>query len=297
MKLSRRSLLALLGLGGLSTGLLVLNKEGIRMSSPENSNTKSKMPVLFLGHGSPMNAIEENDFTQALKNMSAKIPTPKAILCVSAHWLTEDTVVTSMTHPKTIHDFYGFPEALFKVQYPAPGKPELAKNISETIRDPKVFLDDHEWGLDHGTWSVLRHVYPKADIPVLQLSVAIGSPGEFHLQMGEKLRWLREQGVLIVGSGNIVHNLRQIRWESDAKAFDWALEFDQWSKEKILSRDFKTMAQKFFETSAGKLSVPTPDHYYPLLYILGASEKTDEVSFEYEGIQNGSISMRCVKFG
>lgn len=296
MKLSRRSLLALLGLGGVSTGLLVLSKERKAIMSAEKENSTAKMPVLFLGHGSPMNAIEENDFTKSLKNISSKIPKPKAVLCISAHWLTEAPAVTSMLQPKTIHDFYGFPEALFKVQYPAAGQPELAKKISDNIKDPKIAQDDHEWGLDHGTWSVLRHVYPNADIPVVQLSIAIKNPGDFHLQMGEKLRWLREQGVLIVGSGNIVHNLRQIRWEPEAKAFDWALEFDQWTKEKMLARDFKTLAQKFSDTSAGRLSVPTPDHYYPLLYILGAADKNDEISFEYEGIQNGSISMRCVKF-
>jgi 4,5-DOPA dioxygenase extradiol len=257
-----------------------------------------RMPVLFIGHGSPMNAIEKNDFTETLGKLGKKLPQPKAILCVSAHWMTEGTWVTHSQKPKTIHDFYGFPQALFDVQYPAPGSPKAAEEIRGTIIDPKVHLDvEDTWGLDHGTWSVLRHMYPEAQIPVLQLSVYIEQPPEYHLKLGEELRKLREKEILVVGSGNIVHNLRRIRWEPNAQPFDWAIEFDGWSKKKILSRDLKALTGEFYKSEAGLLSVPTPDHYYPLLYTLGASDSKDEINFEYEGIQNGSISMRAVSFG
>ena len=174
-----------------------------------------------------------------------------------------------MPRPRTIHDFYGFPKALFEVQYPAPGSPEFAKLVHETVRDPQVYLDSENWGLDHGTWSVLRHLFPEADVPVMQLSVYIEQPGPYHLQLGEQLRPLRDQGVLIIGSGNIVHNLRQIVWETEA----------------------------YLDTPAGRLSIPTPDHYYPLLPVLGASDAQDDMTFEFEAIHNASISMRAVSFG
>lgn len=255
------------------------------------------MPVLFLGHGSPMNAIQENNFTKTLGSLGNKFPEPKAILCISAHWMTRGTWVTHMDSPKTIHDFYGFPQALFDVEYPAPGSPQFAELIKKTVKDPEVRLDDEAWGLDHGTWSVLRHMYPKANIPVLQLSLDMSNSPEFHFKLGQELAKLREHGVLIVGSGNIVHNLRTIRWEANAPAYDWALEFDEWSKSKLLARDFKALQHDFLKTEAGKLSIPTLDHYLPLLYILGASNTRDELKFEYEEIQNASISMRCLSFG
>lgn len=256
-----------------------------------------KMPVLFVGHGSPMNAVETNGFTQRLAALGESLPRPKAILCVSAHWMTEGTWVTQMRQPKTIHDFYGFPEALFEVQYPAPGSPELAARISESAQDPKVHSDHEMWGLDHGTWSVLRHMYPRADVPTLQLSVYLEQPGEYHYKVGLQLRSLREQGVLIVGSGNIVHNLRRISWQDDAKPYDWAVEFDEWAKEKLLARDDKALVAEYGASAAGRLSVPTPDHYYPLLTVLGAADEREEATFPYEGMQNGSISMRAVQFG
>lgn len=263
----------------------------------DGSKTGSRHPVLFIGHGSPMNAIETNDFTRRLNALASKIERPRAILCVSAHWMTEGTWVTRMPRPKTIHDFYGFPQALFDVQYPAPGSPDIADLVRKTVVDPQVQADEEIWGLDHGTWSVLKHIYPQADIPVLQLSVYITQPGEYHFKLGEQLKQLREHGVLIVGSGNIVHNLRRIVWDTDAKPFDWAVEFDEWAKAKLLSGDHKALITDFAGTTAGRLSVPTPDHYYPLLTILGAADKAEQVSFEYEGIQNGSISMRAVGFG
>ncbi len=256
----------------------------------------SSMPALFIGHGSPMNALENNAFTQSLSVLGEKIR-PEAILCISAHWMTEGTWITSMERPKTIHDFYGFPQPLFDIQYPAPGKPELAQAIHETIVSPNILLDSEGWGLDHGTWSVLRHMYPKADIPVLQLSLDMGKPPEYHFQLGQELKKLRETGVMILGSGNIVHNLRKIQWETRAKPYDWAVEFDEWSKEKLIKRDFKSFQNDFLKTEAGRLSVPTMDHYYPLLTVLGASSPDEELKFEYEEIQNSSISMRAFSFG
>jgi 4,5-DOPA dioxygenase extradiol len=255
-----------------------------------------RLPVLFLGHGNPMNAIEENAFTRMLGSLGRNIPRPKAILCISAHWMTEGSWVTQMPHPKTIHDFYGFPKELFDVQYPAPGSPEIASLVQATVVDPKVHPDNEMWGLDHGAWSVLRHMYPKADVPVVQLSVYIEQPAEYHLQLGKQLRPLREQGVLIVGSGNIVHNLRQIKWEDDASPYDWAIEFDEWAKEKIKNRDFRALCHDYKKSKAGSLSIPSPDHYYPLFYVLGASDESDELHFDYESIDNGSISMRCLGY-
>lgn len=255
-----------------------------------------KMPVLFLAHGSPMNAIATNSYTHAMNKLGQNLPKPKAILCISAHWHTSGTWVTSMNDPKTIHDFYGFPDELFQVQYPAKGSPEVAKEIKKIVTDPEVSFDDAEWGLDHGTWSVLRHLYPQADVPVLQLSLDLSKPPEYHFKIGEQLKDLRSKGILIIGSGNIVHNLRKIKWEEDAPAFDWAIEFDGWIKNKLLARDYESLIHNFKLSEAGKLSVPTPDHYYPLLYIIGAASNEDVLKFEYEEMQNGSISMLSFSF-
>lgn len=255
-----------------------------------------KMPALFIGHGSPMNALADNNFTKSLEQLGKKIATPNAILCISAHWMTEGTWVTGMERPKTIHDFYGFPQALFDVQYPALGSLEIANQITTNVSDPKINIDQEIWGLDHGTWSVLRHMYPNADVLVLQLSIDLSQPPEYHFKLGQELAKLRDKGVLIVGSGNIVHNLRKLNWDENARPFDWAIEFDQWVKDKIIKRDFNPLQSDFLKSESGKLSIPTPDHYYPLLYTLGASNSSDEMQFEYEEIQNASISMRCVSF-
>lgn len=262
-----------------------------------SSDSTAKMPVLFLGHGSPMNAIESNDFTHTLARLGQNLPVPKAIVCISAHWQTRGTWVTHMQTPKTIHDFYGFPQALFDVQYPAPGSPALAEQIQTKIVSPPIHIDDSQWGLDHGTWSVLKHIYPQAQIPIVQLSMDMTQSPEYHFQLGQQLTSWRQQGVLIVGSGNIVHNLRRLSWETNAKPFDWALEFDDWVQTKILDRNFSALVNEPLKTESGRLSVPTPDHYLPLLYILGAAEKNDTIQFIYEGIQNSSISMRCVQIG
>jgi 4,5-DOPA dioxygenase extradiol len=262
-----------------------------------NSAATKKMPVVFLGHGSPMNAIATNDFTKRLSRLGKDLDTPKAILTISAHWMTKGTFVTHMQAPRTIHDFQGFPPALYEIQYPAPGSPEIADLICKDIKDPLVGSDDHEWGLDHGTWSVLKHLYPKANIPVLQLSLDMTKPAAFHFSMGQKLRKLREHGVLLIGSGNIVHNLRHIDWDESAKPLTWATEFDQWVKQKIDVRDFKALVQESVLSGAGQLSIPTPDHYYPLLYILGAAADDDDIEHIYEGFQNASISMRSIQIG
>ena len=263
----------------------------------ENTVPNKRMPVLFLGHGSPMNAIETNDFTEMLARLGKDIPKPRAILCVSAHWMSEGTWITHMPRPKTIHDFYGFPKPLFDVQYPAKGDVELADQITATIKSPKINADDEQWGYDHGSWSVLRHMYPEADVPLLQLSLYLEQPGPYHLQLGEQLRAFRDQGVLIVGSGNIVHNLRAINWERLSKPHYWAVEFDDWCKEKISKRDFEALAKDVQSFNAGRLSVPSWEHYYPLLYVLGASFEEETAHYEYEGIQNASISMRCLSYG
>lgn len=260
-------------------------------------NSAFKLPVLFIGHGNPMNAIQDNAFTRMLSMMGQTLPKPKAVLCVSAHWMSEGTWVTRMPKPKTIHDFYGFPQPLFDVQYPAPGSPEIADLIRRQVKDPQVIADEEMWGLDHGTWSVLKHMYPKAEIPVLQLSIYMAQPPEYHFQVGQQLGKLRDQGILIVGSGNIVHNLREIDFDDQAKPFDWAIEFDEWVKSRIEKRDFKSLLTQATESKAGKLSIPTADHWYPLLYALGASDEKDELRFEYEGIDHSSISMRCLSFG
>lgn len=268
-----------------------------QLFSGKEGATSKRLPVLFIGHGSPMNAIQDNAFTRSLGELGRVIERPKAILCVSAHWMTEGSWVTHMPKPKTIHDFYGFPKPLFDVQYPAPGSPEFADLIRSEVKDPKLNADDESWGIDHGTWSVLRHMYPKADIPVLQLSIYMSQTPEYHFRLGQQLRRLREQGVLIIGSGNIVHNLRQIDFSSTAKPFDWAIEFDEWVKDRLSHADYASLTNDATNSQAGKLSIPSPDHWYPLLYTLGASDNQDRLRFEYEGIDHGSISMRCLSLG
>ena len=227
-----------------------------------------KLPVLFIGHGSPMNGIEDNEFSRTWAKFGKEIPKPKAVLVISAHWLTNGTHITAMENPKTIHDFGGFPQALFDVQYPAKGSPELAKTTSELITSTQIGLD-HDWGLDHGTWTVVRHMYPNADIPVLQLSIDYNKPAQYHYDLAKQLASLRKKGVLIIGSGNMVHNLRMVAWDKLQEpeyGFDWAIEMNTIFKEKISTNDFKSLIDYEKLGSAAKLAIPTPDHYYPLLY-------------------------------
>lgn len=267
------------------------------MSPATKASATDRMPVLFIGHGNPMNAVRDTPFTRTLQNLGKRLPRPKAILCVSAHWMTEGTWVTHMRNPKTIHDFYGFPQELFDIQYPAPGDPGTAERISRDATEPAIHPDNEIWGLDHGSWSVLRHMYPAADIPVLQLSLDMTQPPEFHYELGEKLRHLRNEGILVVGSGNIVHNLRRISFAENAPPFDWAMEFDAWVKQRLQDGDFNSIVRDARNSAAGRLSIPTPDHWYPLLYALGAADPSEQLRFEYEGIENASVSMRCLSLG
>ena len=260
---------------------------------------EEKMPVLFIGHGSPMNAIEDNIFSKRWQQMGKEIPTPKVVVVVSAHWLTKGTMVTAMPNPKTIHDFGGFPQALFDVQYPAPGSPELATEIQKLITNPAVELD-HDWGLDHGTWSVVKHMYPDADIPVLQLSIDYYKPAAYHYELAKQLLSLRKKGVLIIGSGNMVHNLRMVAWDKlnePEYGFDWANEMNSLFKQKITDNDFKSLINYQSLGTAAKLAIPTPDHYYPLLYTLGLQNGKDEISFFNDKAVGGSLTMTSVKIG
>ena len=260
---------------------------------------EEKMPVLFIGHGSPMNAIEDNEFSKRWQQMGKEIPIPKAVVVVSAHWLTKGTMVTAMPNPKTIHDFGGFPQALFDVQYPAPGSPELATEIQKLITNPAVELD-HDWGLDHGTWSVVKHMYPDADIPVLQLSIDYYKPAAYHYELAKQLLSLRKKGVLIIGSGNMVHNLRMVAWDKLSEpeyGFDWALEMNDVFKNKISNGFHKELIQYEKLHKAATLAIPTPDHYYPLLYILALQTDNDKVEFFNDKAVGGSLTMTSVRIG
>ena len=257
---------------------------------------QNRMPAIFFGHGNPMNALADNGFTQTWREIGRTIPKPKAILCVSAHWYIPAVAVTAMRTPRTIHDFGGFPRRLFEVQYPAPGSPELAERV-EAILD-EVILDEENWGLDHGTWSVLCHVFPEADIPVVQLSIKENEPAEFHYRLGRSLISLRDEGVLIVGSGNIVHNLHAYAWgRHDVQPFDWAVGFESKARELMLAGDHGPLVDYETLGQDALLSVPTPDHYLPLLYILGLQREDDAVTFPVEGFDGGSISMLSVQIG
>lgn len=261
--------------------------------------TTQKMPVLFLGHGSPMNAIEENQFVQGFRNISREIPTPSAILCISAHWFTRGTKVTAMDLPPTIHDFGGFPEELFAVQYPAPGSPDLAQEAA-TLLLPAEVQEDHSWGLDHGAWSVIRHLYPDADIPVVQMSIDYTKPPEYHFELAGRLQKLREKGILIIGSGNIVHNLRVIDWQNIntvGAGWDWAIEAREKTNNWILDGNFRNLIEYQKHGTALQAAIPSPDHYLPLIYSLGLKNKSDELSLFNDEIIGGSLSMTSVKIG
>jgi len=253
-----------------------------------------RMPMLFVGHGSPMNAIEDNEFSRAWQEAARAIPQPSGIVCISAHWETSGTKVTAMGAPRTIHDFYGFPKALFDKQYPAPGSPQLASRISELVKTRSV-LPDQSWGLDHGTWSVLCRMYPQATVPVVQLSLDRTLKADGHYALGRELRDLRQEGVLIVGSGNIVHNLRLMVWEDTA--FDWAVEFDRRVREWIIQQDHTSIIHYEKYGQPAILAVNSAEHYLPLIYILGLQEKDEPVSFFTEKLWGGSLSMRCVRIG
>jgi len=256
----------------------------------------SRLPTIFFGHGNPLNAIQRNAYTERWAEIGKSIK-PEAILCISAHWYIPATLVTAMAMPRTIHDFGGFPRELYEFQYPATGAPPLSHRVKELLSPISVGLDQ-QWGLDHGTWSVLCHVFPKADIPVVQLSIDETQPPTFHHEMGKRLAPLRDEGVLVIGSGNLVHNLHTYAWgRHDVEPFDWAVRFEAQARDLLLRRDDELLVNYESLGRDAVLSAPTPDHYLPLLYVLGTRQKDDEVSFPVEGFDGGSVSMLTVSIG
>jgi 4,5-DOPA dioxygenase extradiol len=253
------------------------------------------MPVVFFGHGSPMNTLASNVYTEAWRGLGLVIPRPKAILTVSAHWYTEGTAVTAMRNPKTIHDFYGFPQTLFDVQYAAPGAPGLAARVRELLAPVDVHLDD-EWGLDHGTWSVLKHVYPAADVPVVQLSIDGTQPPRFHYETARRLAPLRDEGVLVIGSGNVVHNLPMMK-RAGGPAFDWAVRFNEKIRQALAAKDHELLIGFERLGEDARLAVPTPEHYLPLLYIAALQDGNEHMTFAVDGYGLGSISMLTAAAG
>ena len=256
-----------------------------------------RMPILFFGHGNPMNALDDNAYTRGWAKIGQEIPRPRAIVCVSAHWYPPATLVTAMERPRTIHDFGGFPRPLYEIQYPAPGDQELAARLA-TLLAPTAVGQDSDWGLDHGTWAVLCHLFPNADIPTIQLSMDETLAAEEHYAIGQRLAPLRDEGVLVIGSGNLVHNLHTYAWGRHVpEPFDWAVRFETFARELMLAGNHQPLIA--YETLGrdAQLSAPTPDHYLPLLYILGAQQPGDEVSFPVEGIDGGSVSMLTVQIG
>lgn len=251
------------------------------------------MPALFLGHGNPMLAIEPNPFAEVWQQLGQSLPRPRAILMISAHWYTRGTAITAMAQPRTIHDFGGFPQALFEVQYPAPGDPQLAQQIQQLLAPLPVVLDQG-WGLDHGCWALLKHIYPAADIPVLQLAIDATQPPAFHYQLGQQIAALRQQGVLLIGSGNVVHNLSQAEFGDNVPPLPWAVEYELWAKAQIQQGAHQPLIDYLTSHPAARLASPSPEHYLPLLYILGAQLPGDVVLFPTEGIDLAAISMLSV---
>ncbi len=256
------------------------------------------MPVLFLGHGSPMNAIEENEFVQGFRRIAQQIPKPNAILCISAHWETRGTFVTAMKNPPTIHDFGGFPQALFEVQYPAPGSPELAQETKGLVQKTIVGLDE-QWGLDHGAWSVIKHLYPEADVPVIQMSLDYYQTPQYHYELAKELQALRHKGVLIIGSGNMVHNLRMVEWKrlNETYGFDWAIEANEKMKQYILNDNHQALIDFSKQGKAFQLAIPSPEHYLPLLYTLALKNPNEPVSIFNDKPVAGSLTMTSVRIG
>jgi 4,5-DOPA dioxygenase extradiol len=255
------------------------------------------MPTIFFGHGNPMNALLRNQYTESWRRIGRSLPRPQAILCVSAHWYVSETAVTVARSPRTIHDFGGFPHELYQVQYPAPGDPELGRSVQKLLAPTAVRLDTN-WGLDHGTWSVLCHLYPEADVPVVQLSIDETQPASFHFDLGRRLAPLRDQGTLIVGSGNLVHNLHAYGWGRHLpEPYDWAVRFEQTVRELLLAGDHEPLIEYERLGADALLSVPTPDHYLPLLYVVAARKDSEAITFPVEGVDGGSISMLAVQVG
>lgn len=263
----------------------------------DNFPKTEKMPVLFLGHGSPMNAIEENQFTKGFQQIAATLPKPNAIIVISAHWFTNGTKVTAMQKPRTIHDFAGFPEALFKVQYPAMGCPILANETKKLLHPIKVELNE-DWGLDHGTWSVMKHLYPLADIPMIQMSIDYTQGPIYHFELAKQLSILRDKGILFIGSGNIIHNLGLVDWNNFDKVdygYDWAIETKETVNKLILDRNFHPLIDYKKRDKAFQLAIPTPEHYLPLIYTLGLKQKDDSLHLFNDKLVGGSLSMTSLK--
>ena len=256
-----------------------------------------RMPTLFVGHGSPMVTLDDNTYTKGWRSLGESLPRPRAILCVSAHWYLPQTLVTGNDRPRTIHDFGGFPKPLFDIQYPAPGDPALALDVAKLL-SPTVVALDNEWGLDHGTWTVLRHIYPEADIPVIQLSLNRSQDTAWHFELARRLRPLRDDNVLIVGSGNLVHNLRRYDWSgSRVESFEWAERFESVARERMLAADFEPLVNYKKQGTDAMMAVPTPDHYLPLIYVLAQHHVGDCITFPVEGFDGGSMSMLTVQVG
>lgn len=292
--MKRKTFIQSLSLTGMAGAAIKIN-ELEKLTSPMNST--AQMPVLFLGHGSPMNAIEENEFVKGFREVGKTISKPNAILCVSAHWETKGTYVTAMEKPQTIHDFGGFPKALFDVQYPAPGSPELARETKLLIKKTEVGLDE-KWGLDHGAWSVIKHLYPDADVPVIQMSLDYTQTPQYHYELAKELSSLRKKGVLIIGSGNMVHNLRMVAWHklnTGEYGYDWALEAKEKINKYILNGGHQQLINYKSQGKAFDLAIPSPDHYLPLLYTLALKEENEKVSLFNDKAVGGSLTMTSVK--
>jgi len=295
--MERKEFLKIAGLTALSIPMMsALNKlENIT----DSFDSSKRMPVLFLGHGSPMNGIEDNEFVREFKKQGQQLDKPNAIIVVSAHWETNGTFVTAMQNPRTIHDFGGFPKELYEVQYPAPGHPKLAKEISEFINPAGTVHLDDKWGLDHGAWTVVKHLFPKADVPVIQLSLDYKMTPQQHYELAQQLKKLREKGVLIIGSGNIVHNLRKVDFRKINKnyGYDWAIEADSKMKKWILEGNYQNLIEFKKQGEAFNLAIPTPEHYLPLLYTLGLKDEKDNTTIFNDNALGGSLTMTSVKFG
>lgn len=265
----------------------------------ENSLTYRRMPALFLGHGNPMNAVEENEFAKGFRSIATELPSPTAILVISAHWETSGTFITAMDKPRTIHDFGGFPDILFKQQYPAPGSTELAKQTKNLISSTELRYD-YDWGLDHGAWTVLKHMYPEADIPVIQMSIDYTKDARYHFDLAKQIKQLRDHGVLVIGSGNIVHNLRMVDWRNIntiGSGYDWALEAQEKINELILSRNHLSLASYTKLGQAVQMAIPSPEHFIPLIYTLALSDENEEISLFNDKVLAGSLTMTSVKIG
>jgi 4,5-DOPA dioxygenase extradiol len=262
--------------------------------TPIVPNHADRLPVLFVGHGNPMNALEDNQYVRAWQAQGRLLPRPKAILCISAHWFVRGTSVHVADRPQTLYDFYGFPAELYEQHYDCPGSPELARRVQRLIKHAQVGAD-LDWGVDHGTWVPLKRMFPKADVPVVQLSLDYSKPARFHYDLAKELAPLRREGILIIGSGNVPHNLGRFEPERDAEPYPWAVEFDETLKKLIQTRDHESLINYEKLGYAAKLSIPTPDHYLPLLYALALQESDEQVEFFAEGIAHGSISMRSLK--